>query len=169
MSGHTPPKRPPSSPPVVYKVGALHHDAGKSRFELICYESHVSEANGMEYGAIKYARDDWRLGMVASKLVGSIMRHITKYSDVETYDIESGLHHMDHLNADGGILAWLVKNRPDLDDRYVGARRTPYSLEEIMAYRKRVGLKTSDQMLSFIKRNVEKSMREYEANLKAKQ
>lgn len=150
------------SQPKKFKVGALHFDSGKPRLELVPHYSAVSEALGMEYGAYKYDRDDWRLGMVYTKLLGSALRHLQKYNDVESYDIESGLNHIDHGKACLGILAWLIKTRPDLDDRHDGVRREPYSIEEIMQYRESVGLKTDERMRSFIERNVKQAEKDYQ-------
>lgn len=147
------------------KAGALHYDSGKPRIELLSFASLEAEARGMEYGVIKYSRDDWRRGMEFCKLVASTLRHVVRYNDIETYDIESGCSHIDHAKADLGILAELIRTRQDLDNRHEGVRRIPYTLEEILAYRESKGLKTSEEMLSFIKRNVEHANKEFSAKV----
>lgn len=149
--------------PTPIKQGALHFDAGKIRLELIPLASLEVEAAGMEFGSIKYSRDDWRKGMVFTKLVASTLRHMVKYGDIETYDIESGVSHIGHAKACLGILAELIRTSQELDDRHDGVRREPYTVKEILEYRTSKGMETKPEMLSFIERNVEKAFAEYNA------
>jgi len=139
------------------KGGALHHDSGKPPIGLIPYQSLVFESNGMEYGAIKYSRDDWRKGMTYSRIINSAIRHMYKMLDRENYDIENGVSHLGEAKASLGILAELMRTHKELDDRHEGVKRDNYTLEEIMQYREQQGLKTSPEMEVFIKRMIEES------------
>jgi hypothetical protein len=50
-----------------------------------------------EFGATKYAPDNWRKGLPISQLSGSLQRHLWAYMEGEEFDSESGLSHLDHV------------------------------------------------------------------------
>ena len=132
------------------KEGALHFDLGKPKVSLIPYSALREEAYGMEYGVLKYSRDDWRKGMKLTRVAESTIRHMFNWLETETYDLESGLHHLANARASLGILIELLKTKPELDDRHEGVRKAPYTLEQVMEFRERLNLKTSDEMKTFI-------------------
>ena len=69
------------------------------------------------YGAIKYDRWNWRQGMSWSELFDSAQRHQDDWWEGANWDIESELHHLDHAICDLMFLRWMVRFRPDKDDR----------------------------------------------------
>lgn len=97
--------------------GGAHHDDGKPRVELI--DPHLLEGVGrvLAWGAGKYAERNWEKGIRASRLYGSALRHLLAWARREDLDPESGLPHLHHLVACVMMLAWTVRERPDLDDR----------------------------------------------------
>lgn len=96
----------------------LKHDNGKPRLDLI--DSGFMDEVGavLGFGANKYAAHNWRQGMGYSALIGAAMRHLAAINRGEDFDPESGFHHTGHLGCCVMFLDWMIKNRPDLDDRY---------------------------------------------------
>ena len=142
-----PPKKSPAQ-------GALHKDAGKPPLSLVTAIAVQENAYAMEFGVIKYSRDDWRKGMVFSRMINSCLRHMNTFNDVESYDRDSGLLHLSLAQADLNILTWLYFNRPDLDDRFDGVKKDPFTLEEVLNFRKEMGMETSDEMKNFIDKRI---------------
>lgn len=63
-------------------------------------------AKVMEYGAIKYDRDNWKKGLDLNSTLDSLLRHITKLLDGEEVDEESGLPHLDHIACNALFAAY---------------------------------------------------------------
>ena len=92
-------------------------DYGKQRYDLIPGDSLDQLANVYTYGASKYDDNNWRKGMSWSRCFGAMMRHAWKWWRGETYDDESGCHHL-------AMAAWYCfslmnyeKTHSDKDDR----------------------------------------------------
>lgn len=68
-------------------------------------------ARVFEYGAKKYARDNWRTftwdAQAEDEYFGAICRHLVRDHDGETVDPESGCPHVAHAAA--GALIWLAR------------------------------------------------------------
>ena len=61
---------------------------------------------------------NWRGGFKWSRLIGACMRHLLAIMRREDVDPESGLLHVDHLSCSVMFLAWHIRNKPELDDRW---------------------------------------------------
>jgi hypothetical protein len=62
-------------------------------------------AHAMMNGANKYGRMNWREHTVTSSIYyDAAMRHLLSWVDGETYDRQSGLHHLAHVMACCAIL-----------------------------------------------------------------
>lgn len=73
-------------------------------------------------GEGKYATFNFLKGMYVNDCLDSLKRHLMKlespyHSDT---DEESGLSHAAHISWNALIIAFMLKTRPDLDDRYKG-------------------------------------------------
>lgn len=77
------------------KVG-LRFNNGKLPVDLVpvCWIKGLAEV--MKFGATKYATRNWELGMKWSIPYGCAMRHLMAWFEGESYDQESGLHHLLH-------------------------------------------------------------------------
>lgn len=64
---------------------------------------------------------NWMRGIPASELLGCISRHIADVAAGKRKDDRTGLDPVDQLICRAMMLAWMVKHRPDLDDRDVAA------------------------------------------------
>ena len=51
----------------------------------------------LEFGAKKYAPENWKKGLDKKEILESMMRHLTALMDGEENDKESGLHHIGHI------------------------------------------------------------------------
>jgi hypothetical protein len=67
------------------------------RFELLPWAALMEVARVYGYGAKKYAEHNWRKGYKWSLSLGAMLRHIALYATGESYDKESGRHHMGHV------------------------------------------------------------------------
>lgn len=75
-----------------------------------------------QFGEEKYDTYNFLKGLSVSDTLDSGFRHLDAFLDPNQsdYDIESGLPHIDHACWNFIVAAYMVKNRPDLDDRYKG-------------------------------------------------
>jgi hypothetical protein len=71
-------------------------DEGKERYDLFAAWPLNEVAKVYTYGTLKYDDNNWRKGMKWGKLFGALMRHAWKWWRGETWDPESGLHHLAH-------------------------------------------------------------------------
>jgi hypothetical protein len=78
---------------------ALRYNQNKPKWSLIHYGSLEPLVRVMEYGAVKYAPENWKKGLDNKAVLESLMRHLVKLMDGEKYDQESGLQHIGHIMA----------------------------------------------------------------------
>jgi len=71
------------------------------------------------YGCKKYDENNWRKGMKWGKIFGAFCRHSGQWFDGESYDKESGMHHLGHALWQLLGLRWYEKNTPKFDDRWI--------------------------------------------------
>jgi hypothetical protein len=69
-------------------------------------------------GARKYEDNNWRKGYKWSLNFAALMRHAWAFWRGETYDPESGLHHMAHVVFHALALVNNTTEHPDYDDRW---------------------------------------------------
>lgn len=113
------------------KTEMLRLNTGKPRFSLLptafvllmdeLEDTKFSEevAKVMDFGATKYAMNNWRKSGPWLKVLDSGLRHLykIKYSD-ETNDPESGISHAGHLGCNLAFLLEFVRESDGEDDRY---------------------------------------------------
>ncbi|MBK8467617.1 MAG: hypothetical protein IPL32_17525 [Chloracidobacterium sp.] len=98
---------------------ATKHDASKATLGLIPQSALIQEALVMAYGENKYGRDNWRGGMAWSRLIDAALRHTLAFNAGETFDKETGIHHLAHARCNLAFLIEYMTTHPELDDRYV--------------------------------------------------
>ena len=98
--------------------GGLKKDTGKVQLHLLDRHALEEMARVRMFGARKYSPWDWRLGFRYSRLIDAALRHLFQFNDGEDLDQESGLNHIAHAAVTLMFLLRMIKDRPDLDDRY---------------------------------------------------
>ncbi len=87
---------------------ALRYNEGKPQMSYPLSARYALEgvAKVMEYGAIKYNRNNWKKGLDLETTLDSLLRHVVKLLDGEFYDEESGLPHLDHISTNALFAAY---------------------------------------------------------------
>lgn len=78
---------------------SLRYNEGKPKWSYVHYESLIPMIRVLEYGALKYAPDNWKIGLNLNEILESTQRHLAKLMDGEEIDEESGLSHMGHIQC----------------------------------------------------------------------
>lgn len=92
---------------------------GKPKWSLVPQSGLLPMVSVLEYGAIKYAPNNWKKGLSITEVCESLKRHLDAFMEGESVDPESGLSHIGHMQCNTLFLGWLMQNRPELDDRYI--------------------------------------------------
>lgn len=97
----------------------IKHDAEKPRMDLLDPDFLEGTAQVLTFGARKYEASNWRKGINTSRLIAAAYRHLGEVNKGNDIDPESGIPHVYHLACNIQFLSWMLKNRPDMDDRWV--------------------------------------------------
>lgn len=92
---------------------ALRYNEGKPKYSYIDLESFADTAKVLEFGAAKYARDNWKLGLPVTSILDSTLRHISAIQRGEFLDPESGLPHHGHLGCNIMFLSYVMRHKPE--------------------------------------------------------
>jgi len=101
----------------VENAGGVKNDQGKPKLSLLTLESLIAEASALEYGAAKYGRDNYKLGMDWTRVIDASLRHIYAFAAGEDHDAESKLNHLNHAKACLAMLVFYYENGIGKDDR----------------------------------------------------
>ena len=137
----------------------LKNDQHKLPMHLLDRTALEAVAGALQHGAVKYAPENWRSGVEYTRLISSAMRHLHALNDCEDYDPESGHLHAAHAICQLMFLIWMMKCRPDLDDRWRGHSipvpvNPPANAPSIMDEPLEDGMKRMIDILS-VKRNAD--------------
>lgn len=95
----------------------IKYDDGKPAWDLLPYDALEDVADVLTYGSTKYARRNWEKGMVWGRLLRASVGHLAKFMMGETYDKESGKHHLAHAACDTLFVLAYFKRKIGTDDR----------------------------------------------------
>lgn len=76
--------------------GGTKHDEAKLPYDLIPPEALDAVAEVLQYGAEKYGRRNWEMGMRWGRLFAATMRHLWSWWRGEELDDETGYSHLAH-------------------------------------------------------------------------
>lgn len=78
---------------------SLRYNTGKPQWTLVDFESLEPLVRVMEFGANKYARENWKKGLVLDQILESLARHLFALMKKEVVDPESMCEHIGHIMA----------------------------------------------------------------------
>lgn len=90
---------------------ALRYNAGKAKWSLVHFESMLPMVQVLEFGAKKYAPDNWKKGLDKKEILESMMRHLAALMDGQDVDPESGIHHIGHIQCNAMFYSYFCKDR----------------------------------------------------------
>lgn len=93
------------------------YNSNKPKWSLVDYESLLPLVQVLEFGASKYGENNWKKGLSYTETTESLLRHVYSFLQGEDTDEESKLHHIGHILCNAMFLSYMIKNRPNLDDR----------------------------------------------------
>ena len=93
------------------------YNNGKPKWGLVPQSALLPMVGVLEFGAEKYDAHNWQKGLSITEICESLKRHLDDLMEGVDYDPESGHHHVGHIQCNALFLAWMLKHRPDLDDR----------------------------------------------------
>ena len=76
---------------------SLRYNQGKPQWSLVDFKSIEALPKVLEFGAKKYARDNWKKGLDLNEILDSASRHLFALMSGEQNDPESGLPHAGHI------------------------------------------------------------------------
>lgn len=76
---------------------AMRFNEGKRKWGLVHWKSVEPMVQVLEFGAAKYAPENWKKGLDKKEILESMMRHLAALMDGEKTDAESGISHMGHI------------------------------------------------------------------------
>lgn len=91
----------------------LRYNEGKRKWSLVHFKSLEPMIEVLEFGAKKYAPDNWKKGFDQKEILESLQRHLAKLFDGEEIDSESGLHHIGHIMCNAMFYSYYIKNQKD--------------------------------------------------------
>lgn len=112
----------------------VKYDSGKPDMSLLSSVAITELTKVLDFGAKKYAAHNWRKGISTTRLVSAALRHTFSFLRGETYDPETGLHHMAHTMCCCMFIIELHFTKPELDDRFkvVEAKTVPVVSEVVV-------------------------------------
>lgn len=96
------------------KSQADRYNSGKPKYSLLDLQSLEPCVRVLEFGAKKYARDNWKKGLNLTEILDSLMRHVGALQSGEWLDPESGLPHIGHIQCNALFLGG-KNNNIDID------------------------------------------------------
>ena len=98
-------------------VEGIKFDNHKISFDLVPVLPLLSIVRVLTYGKVKYGDRNWEKGMSWGRLYSAMCRHIFAFWGGESYDSETGIHHLAHACCDAMFLMEYERTHPELDDR----------------------------------------------------
>jgi hypothetical protein len=78
------------------KLGGIKHDQDKIDFALLPLISTTEVVKVWTFGKKKYSAWNWTNGFLFSRPYAAALRHIFAWFTGQTYDPETGIHHLAH-------------------------------------------------------------------------
>ena len=98
---------------------ALRYNQGKLKWSLVDFKSLEGLVEVLEYGANKYAPDNWKKGMPVKEVAESLMRHLFAFLGGEDVDPESGCRHISHVMCNAMFIEFILREKAHYDNRKI--------------------------------------------------
>jgi hypothetical protein len=92
---------------------SLRHNTGKPDYSLIPMAAMKEAAHVLEYGATKYAIDNWMKPTNWRVSYACLMRHMSAWQSGEDLDPESERNHLGHAMCNILQMLYMLENHPD--------------------------------------------------------
>jgi hypothetical protein len=121
------------------KDQALRYNEGKPQWHLVAFRALLPLVRVLEYGAKKYAPNNWKKGAPKEQYLDCAMRHLMAIADGEDIDPESGQSHMGHVMANAMMYEYHYGKKaaggpqvppPDFACPDCGGRNVRFSVEK---------------------------------------
>jgi hypothetical protein len=89
---------------------SLRFNQHKLRWSLVDFDSLTEMLLVLEFGAEKYAPNNWRKGLHREEILESVQRHLIELFENKEMDGESKLHHMGHIMCNAMFYLHHAKN-----------------------------------------------------------
>ncbi|MDB2596638.1 DUF5664 domain-containing protein [Pseudomonadales bacterium] len=103
----------PFTPEAADENRSLRYNNGKPDYSLIPLASMKEAAKVLEYGATKYARDNWKRPTHWSVSFACLQRHLAAWQEGEDNDPESGRNHLGHAMCNILQMLHMLENHPE--------------------------------------------------------
>ncbi len=77
----------------------MRFNEGKPQWSLVHFDSLLPMVRTLEFGAKKYAPNNWMKPMDKKKILESMMRHLAAIMDGQEIDPETGISHMGNIQC----------------------------------------------------------------------
>ncbi len=94
--------------PTEEMLQTIKKDAGKNQLNLVPADWFLKDGEVLTFGAQKYPANSWKQ-VDPERYKAAALRHLFAYLNGETFDKESGLHHLAHARVNIGFLISLEK------------------------------------------------------------
>lgn len=101
-------------------MSGIKHDQNKAPLALLPTYPLTAIAEILEFGRIKYAKDNWRGGFDYTRLVSACLRHLLAWNEGQDNDPESGKSHLAHAACCLLFLLEMEHYKTGKDDRWKG-------------------------------------------------
>ena len=104
------------------KESGLRYNKDKPKMSLIDSYALEELAKVLTAGAVKYAKHNWRKGLSIEECLDSLNRHYLDLNNPDKSDLdpETQINHAFHIMCNAMFIGWLLKYKPECDDRYKG-------------------------------------------------
>lgn len=103
----------------------MRYNEGKLRYALLDFGFIEETLAVLEFGAKKYAPDNWKGGLNREEILESTMRHLVALFKGEELDTETGLPHTGHISCNIMFYSWLKRN-----GKFKEERNNPFKKDE---------------------------------------
>lgn len=90
---------------------ATRHNAGKTAWTLLDYDSIEEAIKVLEWGAREYGEENWKRGLNRQELLESNQRHLKALINGEENDPQTGLPHEAHIICNAMFYSFHRRNK----------------------------------------------------------